>query len=102
MEVLVAQWGLGGGCAPPRRQSLLRSQARCALLSAATPRMMGASRSSGHPHLPNGWAVVRSAPRACTPGCVRRQPRGQDPGRVVAHLDAHAVRAYRGDAVELL
>ena len=30
-----------GEPAAPRRQSLLRSQARCALLPAATPRMMG-------------------------------------------------------------
>jgi len=32
---------VGGALRAPRRQSQLRSQARCALLSAATPRMMG-------------------------------------------------------------
>ena len=42
---------VGGALRAPRRQSLLRSQARCALLPAATPRMMGlrphATRSTG-------------------------------------------------------
>ncbi len=37
---------VGGALRAPRRQSLLRSQARCALLPAATPRMMGASRDA--------------------------------------------------------
>ena len=35
---------VGGALRAPRRQSQLRSQARYALLPAATPRMMGASR----------------------------------------------------------
>jgi len=37
---------VGGALRAPRRQSLLRSQARCALLPAATPRMMRASRGA--------------------------------------------------------
>jgi len=35
---------IGGALRAPRRQSLLREQARYALLPAATPRMMGAAR----------------------------------------------------------
>src|SRR5207245_351828 len=35
---------VGGALRAPRRQSLLRSQARSALLPAATPRMMGLRR----------------------------------------------------------
>jgi hypothetical protein len=56
--MLVYYGALGSGePAAPRRQSLLRSQARYALLSAATPRMMGASRGL--------YLFERSTPTGC-------------------------------------
>src|SRR5437879_657634 len=67
-----------GELAAPRRQSLLRSQARCALLSAATPRegrsapfavggngpraWLSADQCSDGPMLSRGLALLRTDP----------------------------------------
>src|SRR5438132_8026046 len=51
---------LGSGeAAPPRRQSLLRSQAHCALLPAATPRMMGLRQLTARRSHERTWRELR-------------------------------------------
>jgi hypothetical protein len=51
---------VGGALRAPRRQSLLRSQARCALLPAATPRLMGL-RQPRTCRVPNSSVAATSA-----------------------------------------
>jgi hypothetical protein len=66
-----------GEPAAPRRQSLLRSQARCALLPAATPRVRAAARLRRNRGLPGG----RVAP-GLTRGLI---PRGSVPSSAAPH-----------------
>ena len=77
--------GFGGALRAPRRQSLLRSQARCALLPAATPRLSVVARyvatlgASGYTfgQVAAAAAADDSCPRQCageqlTTRCLRR------------------------------
>src|SRR5579859_1117011 len=55
---------VGGALRAPRRQSLLRSQARCALLPAATPRLRteltGTPALRGQPRTADGIGQLRA------------------------------------------